>query len=267
MSKDVCLWGNVMISQSINWPQTQIILYMIHLISMLVMLWTWLHFLCLMKRVANAIFLMRLGILHTPKRSHYWWVSQHDWNVAPSQSPWQPILNTSDDGNPTWCYIYPMALLCNIGQFQVHGLATCFNPLLERLNAISPIMAFTPSDDSRSLFTRYNPYTHQCNQGPGFMMFKKRWWMQHVTGGTHNVAGRMNLTGVKVLAWLCDIALPFVHYHERFTGTNIDKSLQVENVYHIDVSKLHIHIDHRTLNWVSSVLNYQPKCSLICIHK
>ena len=64
-------------------------------------------------------------------------------------------------------------------------------------------------------------------------------------GETHNVAGRMDLTRVKVLAWLCDIALPFFHYHERFTGTNIDISLQVENVYHIDVNKLHIHIDHR----------------------
>ena len=56
--------------------------------------------------------------------------------------------------------------------------------------------------------------------------------------GTHIVADRTNLTRVRELALLCKILLPFVCYHEKIMGTNLDESSRVNNVYHIDVSKL-----------------------------
>ena len=64
-------------------------IHKIHLISMLFMLWTWLHFLFLMKRVANAIFLMRLGIAYSKEKpllmSQWTWLEC--WPVMMATQP------------------------------------------------------------------------------------------------------------------------------------------------------------------------------------
>ena len=145
-------------------------------------------------------------------------------------------LFTSDDGDPTRLYVYPMALLRNVGQFQAHGLASCFNPLLERLNR--HITHHGARTILRGVYSQgYNAYTHRVRSGARFHDVQKG-MMTTVFAGTHIVAGRTNLTRARELALLCEISLPFVRYHEKITGTNLDESLRVENVYHIDVSKL-----------------------------
>ena len=81
-------------------------------------------------------------------------------------------LFTSDDGDPTQLYIYPMVLLRNIGQFQAHGLAGCFNPFLERLNCRITHTVHAPSSEV-STHRATMPILIKCTQGPGFMMLKK----------------------------------------------------------------------------------------------
>ena len=128
-------------------------IHKIHLISMLVMLWTWLVTPILDEEGCKCNIFDEVGYCIPQRKA----IIDESVNMTG--------MLTSDDGNPTWLYIYPMALLCNMGNFKLMGWPLVLTHCKKGLIAISPIMAFTPLFKVE-LHKATMPILIECNPGP-----------------------------------------------------------------------------------------------------
>lgn len=170
-----------------------------------------------------------------------------------------------DPQGSTLHYVYPIACLRNVGQFQAHGILNCLVPILHRINerlathtgefiedsqpdegSSSEIEGSyqrrTPPHRPHYYYVKpvasqgYNAFSHRVRTGARFHDVQKG-MISAALAGTH-ASGTANQRKAKALYTECSIALPFDRYHEKITGTSFDQSLRVENVFTIMVHRV-----------------------------
>ncbi|KAI6038200.1 hypothetical protein EDC04DRAFT_2896706 [Pisolithus marmoratus] len=157
---------------------------------------------------------------------------------------------------PTPHYLYPIACLRTFGQFQAHGIMSCFFPHLRRINdklsgsdqdgdsgdeedrAVSLAMYGSRQIIEPVFSQGYNVYVHRVRAQSRFHDVQ-RGMITAAFAGTH-VSGGPDATRARRLQELCKISLPFDRYHEKIINADVDQSLRLENVYTIDVFRLPI---------------------------
>lgn len=151
-------------------------------------------------------------------------------------------------------YLYPMACLKDVGQFQAHGLFTCFRPHLNRINQAllrwdNANEEMGDEDEIESTLFRgsrplirgiasqgYNMAVHRT-RGEGRYHDAQMGMMTSAFIGSH-VRTAMHKHKAKVFRRRCEDSLPFDRYHDKITDSHFDQSLRVENVYTIDIYRL-----------------------------
>jgi len=146
----------------------------------------------------------------------------------------------SDDDAVIPHYVYPIAGLHDVGQFQAHGTFHCFVPLLRLLNqdlSQQNENPHFPGSCVRAIFSQgYNASAHRVRTQARFHDVQRGMITAAFAGSC--VSGPSNKRKATDLFNLCETSLPFERYNSKVANSIIDQSIRLENVYVIDLSKL-----------------------------
>ncbi|KAG8220318.1 hypothetical protein J3R82DRAFT_3522 [Butyriboletus roseoflavus] len=157
-----------------------------------------------------------------------------------------PYANTNAEA-VTPHYLYPIAGLRNVGQFQADGAFYCFTPLLRSLNHSLARHDDDDDDDDdqvhhpgpyiRSIFSQgYNASAHRVRTQSRFHDVQRGMLTAAFAGNYASSAS--NKRKAAELFDLCATSLPFERYNTKVSNSTFDQSLRMENVYVIDLFRL-----------------------------
>ncbi|KAF9236599.1 hypothetical protein BU15DRAFT_63863 [Melanogaster broomeanus] len=157
-------------------------------------------------------------------------------------------------------YIYPIGCLKQTGQFQAHGLFSCFSTQLQTINrALICNDAGEEEDDDEeeiasALFQGhracvrgiasqgYNVFVHRVRSQARFHDVQ-RGMMTVASTGTHMQRVTRSFKARRFYEE-CKDALPFERYHEKIAPGTYDQALQVENVTDTEMGASHQDLRH-----------------------
>lgn len=159
-------------------------------------------------------------------------------------------VDVVDDTPMTPHYVYPMAGLKTIGHFQAQGLMAPFIRKLKQLNSRLRHHFHDEDEDmiEADLTTGYSPLIEgvAC-QGYNMLSHRVRTagryhevqlgLMTAALAGTHHPIGS-NANTARHFYNQCEDWLPFERYHEKISGTLVDTSTRIENVYRISLRRI-----------------------------